>query len=102
MMQSKNLIDAMTTEKMTTAASGNTTKDRAQKNEKQKCWCKNCKQWIYQNNNKCSVLETNKDKCPQWYIDKMENKSKHKGPTKNDGERGLGKVVSTWNKIATT
>ena len=57
MMQSKSLIDAMTKEKTTTGALGNTTKERAQKNEKQKHWCKNCKMGLSKQQQMLSIRD---------------------------------------------
>ena len=47
----------MTKEKTTTGALGNTTKERAQKNEKQKHWCKNCKMGLSKQQQMLSIRD---------------------------------------------
>ena len=66
MMKTKILIDVVIKEKITKGALGNTTRERAQKSKKQKHWHKNSNGWVYHSTNKWLVLETNKDKHPQW------------------------------------
>ena len=76
---SKKLVETTTTEKAISCAPRTTKQERPQDNKKQKRWCKQCQGWVYHSNNTCFALDANKDKRPQWYINKMDKEDNMKG-----------------------
>ena len=57
--------------------------------------CKHCKEMTYHSIINCFSLEAIKDKQPKWYKEKMGNKGKQVGKTKNDGQQGQTTKVHT-------
>ena len=79
LVQSKTLMRSMAKEKSMLGPSDSTMQ---QTRETWNQWHKHCKVMMKQSSINCFSLEANKDKRPQWYLNKMENKGKQNGQSK--------------------
>ena len=81
MKQSKELMNATTKGNEEPKQSGGAPR---RNKDSEKGWCSDCKEMGTHSSQNCYSLEANRDKRPQWYISRMDNKGKQPG---KPGER---------------
>ena len=79
LLQSKTLMKVMAKENQ---HRGSQPKPKDKLKGARDLFYKHCKIMIKHKSKNCFSHEANKDKCPQWYIDKMENNEKQMGQSK--------------------